>query len=171
VRNIRIEDLADERFDVVCAFEVLEHIEDDVAAVKEWSSLLRPGGHLLLSVPAFQRLFSVGDEMMGHFRRYDPDVMKDVLTRGGLADVSLRVYGFPLCYLLDAPRTYLRNRQLSATSRTMEDRTASSGRFLQPASGQHIGAITQAVTAPFRVAQRRFPNRGTCLVARARVAG
>src|ERR1700690_2022475 len=41
VRNIPVQDLGDERFDLVCAFEVLEHIEDDAAAVKEWSARLR----------------------------------------------------------------------------------------------------------------------------------
>ena len=46
-----------ERFDLVCAFEVLEHIEDDAAAVKDWASRLRPGGWLLLSVPAYQRRY------------------------------------------------------------------------------------------------------------------
>ena len=45
----------DATFDLVCAFEVLEHIEDDVAALKRWRLLLRPGGWLMLSVPAFSR--------------------------------------------------------------------------------------------------------------------
>lgn len=170
IRNIPVEDLDSEQFDVVCAFEVLEHIEDDAAAVKDWATRLRPGGHLLLSVPAFQRRFSIGDEMMGHYRRYDPPVMADLLARCGLTDISMRLYGFPLCYLLDGPRDYIRKRQLGGANRSLAERTAASGRFLQP-SGRHTGAITQAVTTPFRAMQRGFPNLGTGLVVRARQAG
>jgi len=70
IRNIAAEKLGDERFDLVCAFEVLEHIEDDAAAVKEWSSRLRPAGWLLLSVPAGPDQYGPWDELVGHFRRY-----------------------------------------------------------------------------------------------------
>ena len=63
VRNIGVEEIGAERFGLVCAFEVLEHIENDVAAVKEWASLLRPGGWLLLSVPAHQRRYGPGTSL------------------------------------------------------------------------------------------------------------
>ena len=49
-------------FDTVCAFEVLEHVEEDAAALATWASWLRPGGRLVLSVPARQALWTVGDE-------------------------------------------------------------------------------------------------------------
>lgn len=168
IRNIAVEDLGTEQFDLVCAFEVLEHLADDAAAVKDWAARLRPGGYLLLSVPAFQRRFSVGDEMMGHYRRYDPPVMADLLARCGLARITMRLCGFPLCYVLDGPRDYIRKRQLGGAGHSLAERTAASGRVLQP-SGRHIGAITQTVTAPFRAVQRGFPNLGTGLVVRAQV--
>ena len=57
VRNIAVEDLGDDQFDLICAFEVLEHIEDDAAALKEWTGRLRPHGWLLLSVPAHQHRY------------------------------------------------------------------------------------------------------------------
>ena len=50
------------RFPLVMAFEVLEHIENDDAAMKQWASWLAPGGTLLLSVPAHPRLWSAADE-------------------------------------------------------------------------------------------------------------
>jgi hypothetical protein len=147
---------------------VLEHIEDDSAALKEWSSRLRTNGWLLLSVPAHQHRFGPGDEMAGHFRRYDPAAMTDLLTRCGFTAIQVRQYGFPLGYLLEAGRNLIGRRRLAAGRGTsVADRTAGSGRLLQPSSSWH-GAITQWGTAPFRLVERAFPNTGTGLVALAR---
>ena len=59
------------RFDLVCAFEVIEHIEDDEHALRDWAARLRPGGCCAAStrLPAPLR---PADEMVGHYRRYDP---------------------------------------------------------------------------------------------------
>ena len=51
VRNITSDQLGTERFDLVCAFEVLEHVEDDAAALKQWAARLRARGWLLLFDP------------------------------------------------------------------------------------------------------------------------
>ena len=91
VRNIGVDALGGGQFDLVCAFEVLEHIEDDAAAVRQWAARLRPGGWLLLSVPAHQRRYGPADELVGHFRRYDPARLTALLARCGLTD--MRVIG------------------------------------------------------------------------------
>lgn len=57
--------------DLVVAFDVIEHIEDDVAALREMRRVLRPGGVLLLAVPTGMDLWSAHDEAVGHVRRYD----------------------------------------------------------------------------------------------------
>ena len=64
-------------FDVVALYDVLEHVEDDRAALRMLHRLVRPEGWLVLSVPAYQWLWSRHDEVNHHFRRY---------TRGGLVD-------------------------------------------------------------------------------------
>jgi SAM-dependent methyltransferase len=65
------------------ASDVLEHIEDDLAAVSEIARVLRPGGAAIISVPAHQWLFSEHDAALHHFRRYSKARLRDVLERGG----------------------------------------------------------------------------------------
>jgi SAM-dependent methyltransferase len=171
VRNISVEEIGAERFDLVCAFEVLEHIENDVAAVKEWASLLRPSGWLLLSVPAHQRRYGPWDELVGHFRRYDPRALTALLASCGFGEIQVRQYGFPLGYLLEAARNLIGRRRLAAAATaSVAERTAGSGRLLQP-SGKMRGRVIRWGIAPFRVLQRAFPDTGTGLVVLARLTG
>ena len=171
VRNIRLDALGPGQFDLVCAFEVLEHIEDDAAAVRQWAARLRPGGWLMLSVPAHQRRYGPADELVGHFRRYDPAAITALLASCGLTDIEVRQYGFPLGYALEAARNMIGRRRLAAApGRSVAERTAASGRLLQPASGAR-GAAARYGTAPFRLLQRGFPGTGTGLVVLARLAG
>jgi SAM-dependent methyltransferase len=169
VRNATVETLADERFDLVCAFEVLEHIEQDTVALAEWAGRLRPNGWLVLSVPAHSRRYGPADELVGHFRRYDPYVLDTLLRGAGFAQIEMRQYGMPLGYPLEAARNAIARRRLSAANgASVADRTAASGRLLQPKGGLR-GAVTRWGTAPFRVIQRAFPATGTGLVVRARL--
>lgn len=153
-----------QQFDLVCAFEVLEHIEDDLAALREWISYITPGGHLLLSVPAFTARMGPSDELAGHFRRYQPDDISQLLMRCGLVDVQVNVHGFPLGFALENARNLLASRRLVATE-SIASRTAGSGRYLQPDS---YGAAFRFGTAPFRVVQRVAPRRGVGLTASGR---
>lgn len=75
---------ADNSFDLVTMLDVLEHVEDDLAAVREISRVLRPGGAFVLSVPAYQKLWSAHDEALHHFRRYEYADLQSVLHQGGL---------------------------------------------------------------------------------------
>jgi len=71
------------RFDLVLMLDVLEHFEDDEAVVAGVRPLLRPGGALLVSVPAFQALFSEHDAALQHMRRYSTARLRRVLEAGG----------------------------------------------------------------------------------------
>lgn len=143
---------AGEQFDLVCAFEVLEHVEDEAGALSAWTSHLRPGGMVLLSVPAHAQRFGAADEVVGHFRRYDKQPLIDLLVATGLDGVQVEAVGFPLGFLLEAGRNAVAARRRPAD--TIEDRTATSGRFLQPSAA--LGPLTRAATSPFRLAQRPF---------------
>lgn len=144
----------DERFDVVCAFEVLEHMENDVEALVQWASWLKPGGILLISVPAFESRFGASDLRVGHYRRYEPEQLRTKIQSAGLRVVELRVYGAPLGLGLE--RAWNLIARLRPSQGTFVSRTASSGRAFQPP--QALGWLTRGLSAPFRRLQAPFVN-------------
>ncbi len=75
---------------LVVAYDVLEHIEDDAAAAREFFRCLRPGGRLLVAVPADMRLWSAHDEAVDHVRRYEREELLALVTGAGFNDVSIR---------------------------------------------------------------------------------
>ena len=64
--------------DIVLAMDVLEHIQDDYSTLKEWKNTLKPNGLLLITVPAFQHLWSSHDIFLGHHRRYNKKDISDL---------------------------------------------------------------------------------------------
>lgn len=77
------------------AFEVLEHIEDDVSALAQWRDWLAPGGTLVMSVPAHPRLWNAADVWAGHFRRYTREGLIARVREVGLEVEHLECIGFP----------------------------------------------------------------------------
>ena len=67
-------------FDLVCAFDVIEHVEDDKLAVSEMKRVAKKNGVLLITVPAFMSLWSHHDVINHHFRRYKSKVIKDLFN-------------------------------------------------------------------------------------------
>jgi SAM-dependent methyltransferase len=84
---------ADASFDVVSAFDVVEHCADDSVAVGELARVLVPGGRLLLSVPAYSWAWSDHDVRAGHHRRYTRTRIARVVEEAGLA-VGRRTHAF-----------------------------------------------------------------------------
>jgi SAM-dependent methyltransferase len=84
---------SDEAFDVVGAFDVLEHCEPESQAMDELVRVLAPGGRLLMSVPAYQWAWSDHDVHAGHYRRYTKSRLVRAAERGGLS-VLRATYAF-----------------------------------------------------------------------------
>jgi SAM-dependent methyltransferase len=110
-------------FDYVCAFEVLEHIQDDEEALRQWGEWLKPGGRLILSVPAHMHRWSASDEWAGHWRRYEKAGLVRLLKDGGMSLDRLESYGFPLANMVAPLRVfYHRNRLRKEEVAPGEDR-------------------------------------------------
>lgn len=73
-------------FDTVVMFDVLEHLSDDAGMLRQLATALRPGGRLILKVPAFAWLHGTMDAAVGHYRRYEKQALADLLRQSGFAD-------------------------------------------------------------------------------------
>jgi SAM-dependent methyltransferase len=74
----------DRSFDLVTALDVLEHLDDDVAGLREMGRILSPGGRILLFVPAFMFLWGPQDDVSHHRRRYTLPGLRQVVRKSGL---------------------------------------------------------------------------------------
>jgi len=84
---------ADATFDVVGAFDVVEHCQDDHRALSELARVTRPGGHVLLSVPAYSWAWTDHDVRAGHHRRYTRPQLSRAVEGAGL-EVRRATYAF-----------------------------------------------------------------------------
>jgi SAM-dependent methyltransferase len=79
--------------DAALALDVIEHLDDDRAAVRLLGSLVRPGGVLIVSVPALPDLFTEFDTVQGHRRRYLPETLQAAFAGSGLQHVQTFWWG------------------------------------------------------------------------------
>lgn len=113
------------QFDLVAAFEVLEHIEEDQSAFSEWVSCLRPGGRAIVSVPGGPHRWDASDVWAGHYRRYTRESLAALATHAGANVELIESYGFPLANLIAPIRA--RAKTKSGAADTQAGRTADSG--------------------------------------------
>jgi SAM-dependent methyltransferase len=78
-----IEFLKDETVSFAFSSNVLEHLDDDLGALKAIHRKMRPGGRLALFVPAFESIWTALDDRVGHKRRYTRESLSDVVARSG----------------------------------------------------------------------------------------
>jgi SAM-dependent methyltransferase len=128
--------------DAVISQNVIEHIEDDYAAVAAMAASLRPGGVMSLQVPANPSLYNELDRVYGHYRRYDERRLRDVVTAAGLDVIEVR--HFNLLGVLG----WVANRNRS-----------------KPRVGPRSLAVYEALVKAWRPVEDRFrPRRGLSLI-------
>lgn len=92
-----------EKFDLICLFDVLEHIEEDCNSLIEINKLLEDDGRIILTVPAYQFLFSEHDKYLHHKRRYSKKALLTLAKKTNLIPVKISHFNFflfPLAFLM-----------------------------------------------------------------------
>lgn len=84
---------ADGTFELVCACDILEHLEDDEVVLAELARIAAPDARLLLSVPLHPERWNAFDDFVGHCRRYETPSLLALLARHGFAVECSAVYG------------------------------------------------------------------------------
>lgn len=165
-----LDELDHEGADYLFAFEVLEHIQDDREVLEQWVRFLRPGGRILVSVPAHQRKFGRSDELVGHVRRYERAQLGDLLASVGMVDVALLNYGFPITEFTRRISNRMVRDDHSYDAMTPVERSMRSAQVKPKRVARILSVFSGRVVAPFCLVQRMFygMDLGDGLVATAR---
>lgn len=95
------------RYDILMLFDVVEHIERPVSFLQALPHHLKPGGLLLVNVPALPALHSRYDDVVGHFRRYTIESLSQEIEASGLRVLDARYWGFTNVPLLFGRKIWL----------------------------------------------------------------
>ena len=132
----------------VVAMNVLEHIEDDAQALRDLAAAVTPRGRIVLWVPAYMQLYGDFDRKIGHFRRYTPRTISEVVDRAGLRVRTVRPVNFlgGIAWWIAVRRggagrpdprlVWLYDRVVVPTSRTIE-------RAVRPPFGQSVLCVAE----------------------------
>lgn len=143
-------------FDYLFAFEVLEHIADDMDALREWTLSLKEGGRLMVSVPAHARKFGKSDELVGHVRRYEKAQLQSLLENAGYTDVRIVNYGFPVTEITRRFSNYLVRNDHSYQGLSAEQRSVRSAQVQPKVIARWLKAFSGRLVFPFCIVQRWF---------------
>lgn len=81
-----------DKYDAIGMFDVVEHLQDDVLALKQTAKMLKPGGLMFITTPAHNWLWSQNDSLSGHKRRYTKKTMHKLLDKAGLQVIYIRYF-------------------------------------------------------------------------------
>ena len=153
VRQAALEQLPFEsdRFDLIVATDVVEHLEDDRLALAELGRVAAPGGRLVLTVPAYTWLWSQHDESLHHKRRYTAGRMRTQLVAAGWTPSFVTYFFTALLPGVAAVRAFRRADRNGGAETAESDCSLGSpgvGRLLELPSRGEAGLIARGVRLP-----------------------
>ncbi len=148
----------------------MEHVEDDIGFIRGIAQHVKPGGRVILGVPGRRDWWSLEDETVGHFRRYDRSDLDAVMKHAGLGQVSIWSVGVPTINLLFRASLWTIARAGEAAKKTQSQReqTETSGireipwKTVFPSWVRLI--LNRTTLYPLFVIQRLFYRTGLGLV-------
>ena len=147
------------QFDLIGAFDVVEHLPDDLRVFRSLHAMLKPRGILLLTVPAHQSLWSYFDEVSHHCRRYEPSDLRRKLNQTGFEIEFLTQFMasiYPLLWFVRRFRS-LQGKLENSKSADM-DRDLAIERIANCARRQrHSHIYSDARGQTYKIAVLRFP--------------
>jgi len=167
LKDVRVGEAAelpfsDATFDLVTCLDVVEHLDDDTAALREMWRVLRPGGHLLVTVPAHRWLWGDQDEVNLHKRRYVAHQLRERLVGSGYQVIRLSYINAVLFPPIAAIR------MLRRLQRRLRPRTAVRSDFRYPAPGPVNFALGHVFGAEATILRRMDIPFGVSILALAR---
>jgi 2-polyprenyl-3-methyl-5-hydroxy-6-metoxy-1,4-benzoquinol methylase len=141
-----------EKFDSIIALNVVEHIEDHALAISNCRKLLKPGGQLILLVPAFPWLYNRMDEELGHFRRYRKPEVVALLTAEGFQVVHTRYFNAMAIVGWWITGSLLKMRKIKKAPLKWYNRLVPAMRLIDKIAAKKIGLSVIAV------ARKEFPR-------------
>ena len=154
-----LSELSPEEFEYLLAFEVLEHIEPDLEVLREWIRYLKPGGRVLLSVPAHSRKYGRSDELVGHVRRYEKVQLHRLMSEAGIGDIRIINYGYPITELTRRLSNRIVRNDHSYEGMNAEQRSIRSAQAKPRAINRVLSLLSDRLVLPFCVVQRWSYNR------------
>jgi 2-polyprenyl-3-methyl-5-hydroxy-6-metoxy-1,4-benzoquinol methylase len=94
IQNIKSSHLATKNFDTIICLNILEHLENDRAAIENMSYLLRPKGRLIILVPALKTLYGSMDIAFEHYRRYNKKELRSLIHGQNLQEIKFHYLNF-----------------------------------------------------------------------------
>ena len=137
---------------VAAMLDVIEHIEDDVAALRQWHARMEVGTQLVVTVPALQWAFSQWDSDLGHFRRYSRRTLRRSLESAGFV-VQRCDYLFPEMLPLVVKRKFAKASGGDADMPVLSDRVNRIGNAISSTTAR-LRRIWPAGTSVVAIAER-----------------
>jgi 2-polyprenyl-3-methyl-5-hydroxy-6-metoxy-1,4-benzoquinol methylase len=134
-----------ETFDTVFALNVVEHIKDDNLAISNARDMLKPGGHLIILVPAYDALYNKFDYELGHYRRYAKSSLSQLFRKNNFKVIHQQYFNFAGIMGWFVSGSILKNKIIPAAQVNLFNRLVPAFKIIDRILLNQVGLSTIAV--------------------------